>query len=266
MSKLVWLVLVLGACSAWPDEIPKEPGTIKSAKDVRRLWLPTNPDNLANLHFMTRAFEIRSSDKCLRKEGYADGFTLIGEGCKDDNGVKWEGEATRSIGDIQHMEFAEFEMRDGDYQWRLNGSISWSHPNKSSDVDLAAVVEVEISDGTDAFLAYMDSQTRMEFTSRDNDGYSLRYVSGLVGVEDWGTADVSSTGVNLGLGNGCEYPRNGKMFALGTNEVVWSLGKPVQDGACAPCPTYQIDSGETVEMCDGHHILTAQILPNDEDD
>lgn len=237
MSPFTLLALV--GCGGPPAEIPDQTNeitaevlpdlvTIGSVELPWLLWLTATQLGLEEWRDCPRV--------TARDDG---GLTLIGDDCVDSTGVQWFGSATLTVdpaNDREVLSLRDFGANDNVGGWKAKGQVDARVTEHGFLIDTEVALtslanESELVLWTDVSAAY---------TSYDGTIYADR-VDGHVGVEDWGTAELTARLVPVGLLYGCGWasPNAGRVAFESENEAEVLFG----DGAVAVALPPPADTG-----------------------
>ncbi len=246
-------MLWLAACTPMPDSIPDEPGRFAEASEIDRLLVAANPDNLLALQFFASSLDALADPFCPEVDDSTELVELVG-GCTDMYGAQWHGTAELSSADRRELSadgfgvtLPEAAVLQGTEQsqaitWILDGRYAWW--SEGSDQLFEAKLSLDYTDERDAVLVWIDVEGAVGVSS----GFpTLDSAIGTVGLEHWGTAELSVDQVASGWFSNCPYPSLGTVTLAGANTAAMSLGDP--DPTCAACPTTTIEGAE-VELCE----------------
>ncbi len=231
------LLLALFACDDGGD-IPRDPGTFTDDASMRRAWLAASPDNLM-LQLVLRHTDTNFVGDCPTTEENELELTFTG-GCDGDNGETWHGEGIVRQ-DEDHMQFVEYGLSWGGTTWLLTGEMDWSFPDPLvPDEEVRIDTRLDWSSGTQSYEATADLEYLLDWNSGRP---RFTWIEGEIGVEDWGTADVTSGVVDLGTSIGCTWPGSGALDLVGANDARFAFG------GCEVCPKGYVDEEEVDNLC-----------------
>jgi len=260
-----WLGIALFplGCSAIPDSIPDKMGTFGSEQDVRRLWLPASPDNAVSPYFVLQTLRTINNTGCPTYEDSDDGGTYSANGCEDDDGHTWYGEAyVRESEEDTAIDMADFGVASGGVSWTMKGRLTATSLD-GGNVELASGMAIDFSDEEDAFEAWQDMRVELDWNSGD---YRLNEMNGEVGIEDWGLATIDIDGpIYLGRALTCDHPSGGALYASAENTLEIDFGDHTI-AECNDCPLWSYDGGEEQELCAPLHNLTVTTEQEDDED
>ncbi len=249
------MVLALAGCGGIPDSIPEEPGDFADEDDLRRLWLPASPDNVVSMFILSQNFQTYAEGGCPDIQEDDDRTDYIGNDCTDGAGRTWLGQAIRrEDGDETHVDFVDFGVNLGDLQWTVAGRMT--HVGvEGGNAEITQALALDYHDNDDSFEAWQDVGYYLDWNDGD---YRLNEMSGEVGFEGWGLADVAiDEAVYLGRALTCEYPSGGQLIASGVNQVAIDFGDHTT-GECGTCPAWNLDGDEQAPFCGPLHELTTE--------
>jgi hypothetical protein len=229
---------LMGGCSAIPESIPQKPGVFGGEGDLRRAWLTVNPDSAVGPFLLANALSTMGDGTCPARQDTEDGWEYEGLGCTDTYGITWHGQLEFVEEDSGTVaDWRDFGPESGGDHWTLRGRTQWTYLDSSSDLSLRHVVAVDYQGADDVYEAWQD----LNFVFRWNDGdYMLEDYDGEIGIEDWGLADVASTGnIYLGAALSCEHPSGSGLSIYGENGVSVDFGEHTP-GECSACPTWSL--------------------------
>jgi len=233
----VTALLLLLACDDDVD-IPRDPGTFEDAATLRDAWLAASPNNLM-IQLLLRHSDDNFVGDCPTTVENDLELTFTG-GCDGEAGETWHGEGIVRTGE-DHMNFVEYGLSWGGTTWKLTGEMDWSFPDLSvPDEQVRVDTRIEWSDGDRDRNATADVEYLLHWNSGRPE---FTWMTGKIGLEDWGTAELTADLVGLGTPAGCSYPSQGEVLLTGDNEA-----RLVFEG-CGSCPTGSIDGSEVDHLC-----------------
>lgn len=235
-------LLLLAGCVGLPSEVPDKPGQITA--DVLPNLVTIGSVDLPWLLWLTTV-QVTTDDwrDCPAIfEGEDGGVTLSGNDCVDSTGVQWFGSASISVdasSGRQVLTLQDFGANDNVGGWKAKGDVAVTITSSGYLMD--TTVAVTSLAGDDPLVLWAD--TTSAYAEYDDMVYADRS-DGQVGVEGWGTAEVTARLVPVSLLIDCGWaaPSAGRIGFEGSNEasVSFSAG-----GLPEGPPADTGDTGET---------------------
>ncbi|MDP2307037.1 MAG: hypothetical protein Q8P18_13520 [Pseudomonadota bacterium] len=260
-------LVLLAACAGLPAEVPDSPGeitaavlpdlvTIGSVDLPWLLWLTTAQLSADGWRDCPEAFE--------QEDG---GLTFLGNDCVDSTGVQWFGSASVSVDATsgrQVLTLQDFGANDNVGGWTAKGQVAVTITTNGylMDTTVAVTSLAPATDGGSPLVLWAD--TTAAYTTYDDVVYADRS-DGQIGVEAWGTAEVTARLVPVSLLIDCGWasPFAGRVGFTGTNEasVTFSSG-----GLPEGPPADTGDTGDTADTAADTDDTDDTDLPEIDDD
>jgi len=186
-------------------------------------------------------------ETCPEVEKTESGEYLTANGCTDHFGIKWLGEAEKTVVDgDESFNYYGFGVEMPDIMFLMDGFMSWESSD-TADVYIIQSMNIDYGDTTDSYILWQDVAADLMW----NDGApKLTYVDGTVGFEDWGTAKLANDEeLYLGRARNCRYPAGGTASLTGENTATFNLAE-FDSEECGGCPTWALNGDEQGELCD----------------
>lgn len=229
------LLAVLTACGGPPEGIPDSPGTIDAATLADLVTVGT-PDLPMLLWLTARGLGDETWRACPMVSVDATSISIRGNDCVDSSGLQWFGSATVNIDPTDAREtvtLRDFGADDGVGGWMADGQVlvdlsttGYLLSTRASVVSLANGESRLMWANTDSAYAYYEGIF-----------YADRH-DGTVGLEGWGTADVTTRNTVVGFLYDCGWAAHpaGRMAFGGTNEAFVQYYTGPLDIAAPPPP------------------------------
>jgi hypothetical protein len=243
---MLWWLLGCSSCAGLPETVPAGAGKITEA-DAPDLLTASSPDLqvIPWLAITQLVNEDYRDCPLVHIQDSVISFDAGGEvGCLDSAGVSWRGTAAVSYGASEDIVFSfeDFGPVDGvPAPWSAFGTLIVGVTEAGAGMRVTSRLELTSyhEDGTKQFW----NETKGGFAFHDGVFYA-DHVYGLVGVGDWGTADVDINRVPLSLVNGCSFGAHASgttaLFAKNDGVFFFTLA---EEASIAPPPTHAHDSG-----------------------
>ncbi len=240
MSSL--LILTLLACGGGPpSEVPDKTNQI-TAEVVPDLVTIGSVD-LPWLMWLT-VLQLGTEEwrDCPRVTVRDDGgITVAANDCVDSTGVQWFGTATLTVdaqNDRQVVSLQDFGANDSVGGWTAKGQVAVETTANGFLTDTDVVVTSLAND--ESFVLWADVEAA--YATYDDVVYADR-ADGRIGVEGWGTAELTARTVPVSLLYGCGVasPYAGRMTFESKNESVVTFG----EGNAPAAPPPPADTGDT---------------------
>ncbi|MES2638834.1 MAG: hypothetical protein V4850_05110 [Myxococcota bacterium] len=239
---LGFTLLLLAACGGLPDEVPDKPGTITA--EVLPDLLTIGSVDLPWLLWLTTV-QLGEDDWRDCPEIYErddGGLTLTGNDCVDSTGVQWFGSASVSVDPTsgrQVITLQDFGANDNVGGWTAKGQLAVTDSGNGYLMDTKVAVTSLATDPSVVLWA----DTSSAYATYEDVIYADRS-DGQVGVEGWGTAEVTARLVPVSLLIDCGWAASsaGTIGFAGTNDASVSF---TVDGVEAPAGPPAGDTADT---------------------
>ena len=252
--------MLLCACTTRPPEIPAHKGDLEAEAAFRRLSVAALPDNWMDIYSLPKFLEERvDNEGCPSVTEEDNGDRLItGDGCVDAEGAVWFGTANWIVSDTERVEFKDFGVDQSDFwdesnasfqgepvTWTLDGDLTYTDLEGGSDTAISIDLTVDWRGVDESFLAWIN----VEFVYAYLEGeFMINSIGGKVGIEDWGTAGLSGSGVltDRMYYHPCQctlLPRGGEFTIKAEQKAVWSFGD-------CECSTWAMEGGSEESFCE----------------
>lgn len=210
--------LLLGACVSIPASIPREAGHLNadSAQELLSVASPDLPYMLLTTGRVLAEQDYRACPVITRTDTTV---SVSASGCADSAQFTWVGSMTyRAEGTVESLSFSKFGVTGTEGDWNVTGTLTSTRNDHRTAETVVSRLAIT-SNGSPPKEFWVD--TKGTYTQAEGNYLYADTLSGTLGMEQWGLAELTGVRTAVAFVNYCYYGAagTGSLLVEGDNQA-----------------------------------------------